>query len=273
MGCINASSDIGGGKWPHPSHLPSHRRIQTVEKTTPVLLLYVYCLSIEASPGSKAHRDGMCKPIFVCVPEASYSPLVYDPVKFALAHYGYEVNPIALPSIGRNPATYDFTEDVRAIRNYIAQLADSGRDVILVMHGYGGLPGAEALFGLGKMEREQRGQKGGVVRLVFIISVCILSIQSTVKAQGITKNLRIGLELVSKVSILVSEYRNTALTNAKSTTLQYMAKEGFQGSARGDISAMFPYLRCNLNVRPVSTIPLSCPSNTITPGRHRNRRP
>jgi hypothetical protein len=27
-----------------------------------------------------------------------------------------------------------------------------------------------------------------------------------------------------------------------------MAKEGFQGSARGDISAMFPYMRCNLQV-------------------------
>jgi hypothetical protein len=28
-----------------------------------------------------------------------------------------------------------------------------------------------------------------------------------------------------------------------------MAKEGFQGSARGDVSAMFPYMRCNLQVR------------------------
>ena len=27
-----------------------------------------------------------------------------------------------------------------------------------------------------------------------------------------------------------------------------MATEGFQGSARGDISAMFPYMRCNLQV-------------------------
>lgn len=117
----------------------------------------------------------MSRPIFVFVPGASHSPLIYDPVKSALAYYGYEVTPIALPSVGGNPATFDFTEDVRAIRSCIAQLADLGRDVILVMHGYGGLPGAEALYGLGKTEREQRGQKGGVVRLVFIMSVCILS--------------------------------------------------------------------------------------------------
>ena len=116
----------------------------------------------------------MSRPIFVCVPGASHSPLIYDPVKSALAYYGYEVTPIALPSVGGSPATYDFTEDVREIRNYVAQLADSGRDVILVMHGYGGLPGSEALHGLGKEEREQRGLRGGVVRLVFIMSVSTL---------------------------------------------------------------------------------------------------
>lgn len=116
----------------------------------------------------------MSRPIFVCVPGASHSPLIYDPVKSALAYHGYEVTPIALPSVGGNPATYDFTEDVRAIRNYVTQLADSGRDVILVMHGYGGLPGSEALHGLGKGEREHRGLRGGVIRLVFIMSVSIL---------------------------------------------------------------------------------------------------
>lgn len=42
--------------------------------------------------------------------------------------------------------------------------------MILVMHGYGGLPGAEALQGLGREERAQRGLRGGVVRLVFIMS-------------------------------------------------------------------------------------------------------
>jgi pimeloyl-ACP methyl ester carboxylesterase len=120
----------------------------------------------------------MSKPTFICVPGASHSPLIFDPVKSSLAYYGYEVTPITLPSVGGNPATYDFTEDVRAIRNLVAQYADSGRDVILVMHGYGGLPGAEALHGLGKAEREQRGLRGGVVRLVFIMSVCMPSFLS-----------------------------------------------------------------------------------------------
>jgi hypothetical protein len=80
----------------------------------------------------------------------------------------------------------------------VTQVADSGEDIILVMHCYGGLPGAEALSGLGKAEREQNGLRGGVIRLVFIMS--------------------------------------------------WLAVEGFQLSPRGDVSAMFPYMLCNLKV-------------------------
>ena len=112
----------------------------------------------------------MSRPVFVCVPGASHSHLIYEPLRAALAYHGYTAYPLALPSVGGNPPTYDFAEDVRAIRNICAELADSGQDVILVMHAYGGLPGGEALWGLGRGERAQRGLRGGVIRLVFIMS-------------------------------------------------------------------------------------------------------
>jgi len=112
----------------------------------------------------------MSRPVFVCVPGASHSHLIYEPLRAALSFHGYTAYPLALPSVGGNPPTYDFTEDVRAIRNICSDLADAGEDVILVMHAYGGLPGGEALYGLGKGEREQRGLMGGVIRLVFIMS-------------------------------------------------------------------------------------------------------
>lgn len=41
-------------------------------------------------------------------------------------------------------------------------------EVVLVLHSYAGMPGSEAAKGLGKREREDKGQKGGVVRLVFV---------------------------------------------------------------------------------------------------------
>jgi hypothetical protein len=105
---------------------------------------------------------------------------------------------IALPSNGNRPPIYDFTEDVRAIRDNVTLLLDSGQDVIVVMHSYAGIPGGEALWGLGKREREQRGLRTGVIRLVFIMSI--------------------------------------------------LAKEGFQPSQRGDISAMYPWMICDLSV-------------------------
>jgi pimeloyl-ACP methyl ester carboxylesterase len=147
----------------------------------------------------------MSKPIFVCVPGASHSPQVYEPLRAALSSYGYTAVPLALPSVGGNPPTYDFSEDVVAIRNLVTQYVESGADVIVVMHSYGGIPGAEALHGLGKREREQRGLRGGVVRLVFIMS--------------------------------------------------WMAKEGFQSSPRGDVSALFPFMRPDIQVSHFSSHP------------------
>lgn len=76
----------------------------------------------------------MPKPIFVCIPGASHSPQVYEPLKTALASYGYHTFPIALPSVGGNPATYDFTEDVIAIRSAVTHFVELREDVIVVMH-------------------------------------------------------------------------------------------------------------------------------------------
>ena len=126
----------------------------------------------------------MSRPVFVLVPGASHSPLIYEPLRTALWHHGYTAYPLDLPSVGGNPPTYDFTEDVRAIRDLCSQLADAGEDVILVMHAYGGLPGGEALWGLSKGEREQRGLPGGVIRLVFIMS-CKSQMTLSFRSRGV----------------------------------------------------------------------------------------
>lgn len=112
----------------------------------------------------------MSKPIFVCVPGASHSHLIWEPLKRSLGYHGYTAVPLPLPSVGGNPPTYDFSEDVQAIRNLVTEISDSGADVIVVLHAYAGIPGGEALRGLGKADRQQRGLRGGVVRLVFIMS-------------------------------------------------------------------------------------------------------
>ncbi|CAG8977375.1 hypothetical protein HYALB_00007005 [Hymenoscyphus albidus] len=111
----------------------------------------------------------MSKPIFLCIPGASHPVIIYEPLKASLSLHGYSAVLLQLPSTGGNPPTFDFTEDLAAIRNTVAHLSDSGNDVIVVAHGWSGVMAGEALQGLGKVEREQRGRRGGVLRLVFIM--------------------------------------------------------------------------------------------------------
>ena len=112
----------------------------------------------------------MSKPIFFCVPGGSCTPEFYDPIRERLTNHGYSSVAIHLPSMGAKPAKYDFTEDVEAIREGVTELVAKNEEVIVILHSYAGLPGGQALEGLGKAEREKQGLKGGVIRLVFIMS-------------------------------------------------------------------------------------------------------
>jgi hypothetical protein len=112
----------------------------------------------------------MSKPIFVCIPGVSHPPIIYDPLKASLSLHGYTAILVPLPSIGASQPVYDFTDDVLAIRLAISRLVDAGTDVIVVIHGWSGVVGGEALQGMSKTERARRGLRGGVVRLVFIMA-------------------------------------------------------------------------------------------------------
>lgn len=58
--------------------------------------------------------------------------------------------------------------DVQALRNNVLQQVEAGNEVVLVMHSYGCVVGGAAVRGLSKKEREGKGEKGGVVGLIFI---------------------------------------------------------------------------------------------------------
>jgi hypothetical protein len=49
-----------------------------------------------------------------------------------------------------------------------SKAADAGKDVILVMHSYGGVPGSAAAKDLSKEERAKESKPGGIVRLVYL---------------------------------------------------------------------------------------------------------
>lgn len=111
-------------------------------------------------------------PTFVCVPGAWNGPSCYEPLKSILEAENYECVTISLPSVGCKPVTFDFTEDVDAVRRTIQKLADEGKDIILVLHSYGGMCGSQALEGLAKKERESQGLQDGVVRSMTPVPFC-----------------------------------------------------------------------------------------------------
>lgn len=116
----------------------------------------------------------MGKPSFVCVPGAWHTPAGYDALIKLLQKDGYDAVAVSLPSVGCKPVTYDFSEDVEAIRSTVTKLSDDGKDVIPVLHSYGGMCGGQALEGLAKEERASKGLKGGVVRGMFQYSMVVL---------------------------------------------------------------------------------------------------
>lgn len=61
-------------------------------------------------------------------------------------------------------------DDAQFIRGELELLIDQGQDVVLVMHSYGGVVGTQAAAGLGKVERQNKGQKGGIIRLFYACS-------------------------------------------------------------------------------------------------------
>lgn len=111
-------------------------------------------------------------PIILMVPGAWHTPAAFDLLIPALAEHNYNALAVSLPSVDVSPGLPDFSEDVAAIRTAVEQhLDEKNRDVVLLMHSYGAIPGTEALRGLGKEERTAVGKKTGVVALVYVAAV------------------------------------------------------------------------------------------------------
>ncbi|KAH8673479.1 Alpha/beta hydrolase fold-1 [Xylariales sp. PMI_506] len=113
----------------------------------------------------------MTKPTFVFVPGCWLPVDIYSrTIDFVSAH-GYATVALPLASTGAAVPHKDFWGDVESIRQCLSTLVESQeKEVILVLHSYTGMPGSQAPEGLSKKEREFKGLKGGVVRLVYIMS-------------------------------------------------------------------------------------------------------
>lgn len=136
----------------------------------------------------------MSKPSILLIPGAFAPPALYDSLVQAVAAKGYEIQALATPTVAPAagpkpgvpaPTMYD---DAAFIAREVERLADAGKDVILVPHSYGGVPGTESVRGLSKAERQKQGKKGGVVRLAYMTSIVLAVGDATASAQGDVKS-------------------------------------------------------------------------------------
>ncbi|KIX98567.1 uncharacterized protein Z520_05868 [Fonsecaea multimorphosa CBS 102226] len=108
------------------------------------------------------------KPVIVLVPGAWHVPEAYHLVVGELEAAGYETRGVKFASVGSPEPLKDIQPDVEAIQQVMRPLIeDQGKDVLLVVHSYGGVVGNEAVKDLDKASRAKQGKKGGVSHIYF----------------------------------------------------------------------------------------------------------
>lgn len=113
------------------------------------------------------------KPTILWV-NGSFSPAsFYTTVAEKVRSRGYEIVLDTLPSSARAPPEQPATlaEDAAHFHDIAEKLADQGKEIVMVMHSYGGVVGSECSKGLSKPERREAGKPGGIVRLVYFTCV------------------------------------------------------------------------------------------------------
>lgn len=108
------------------------------------------------------------KPHIVLIPGAWHTAACYDLIIPLLEEAGYATTALTLPSVGAEPPVTSTDEDAVFIHSAVSDLADAGKDVVIVMHSYGAIPGSDAMRGLLKNETSGERLEGGVVALVYL---------------------------------------------------------------------------------------------------------
>lgn len=123
------------------------------------------------------------KPYIALVPGAWHSPAHYQELISILENAGYPVKTMRLPSVdSAEPKKESSAADAEAIREkLLLPLLDAGNDVVLLMHSYGGCPGAAAAKGLGKNERKT---SGNIIGLIFMAAFLAREGDSLLSALG-----------------------------------------------------------------------------------------
>ena len=123
------------------------------------------------------------KPTIFFIPGAWHRPTCYDLVISPLESLSYPIETVQNPSTSAALPAKGLTEDIENVRAKLEKLIDTeGKDVVVVMHSYGGCVGTASIEALDKKTRQQEGRQGGVIALFFIAAYTIRKGENLVSA-------------------------------------------------------------------------------------------
>lgn len=120
----------------------------------------------------RIHFSRVMKPTIVFAPGAWHQPSCFDRIRQSLHRRGYSTDAVSYPSVGFEPNS-TLSDDTTALRRVLEKVASTGKEIVLVLHSYGGMVGSNAVDGLGVHERMQQKKKGGVIMVVFMAAFAI----------------------------------------------------------------------------------------------------
>ena len=126
------------------------------------------------------------KPTIVVVTGAWHSPSHYGSFLEAVHSLGHPTRCLALPSLNpRDPNRASAALDATFVREQmLLPLIEEGKDVLLVIHSYGALPGSAAAKDLSTTERRSKGLKGGIIGQVFVAGLVVQTGESMLSSIG-----------------------------------------------------------------------------------------
>nr|CEG05211.1 unnamed protein product [Fusarium clavum] len=108
------------------------------------------------------------KPTLIFVPGAWHTPEYWGKVISAMEANQYKCKPVTLPTTQDTSKDVNFASDVTSVRDAIGEEISVGRDVVLVVHSYGGAVGASAIKQLSRKTAINDEGKGHVIGLFMV---------------------------------------------------------------------------------------------------------
>lgn len=119
-----------------------------------------------------AAKPPKAKPTIIIVAGAWHGLIHIAPLTTALSSQKYPTIPLALTTSGNSDK--NLTDDIAMITSHLEEvIGKQGKDVILVLHSFGGVPGCAAAGPFVRSARKKQDQKGGIMAILFIAAFAV----------------------------------------------------------------------------------------------------